>query len=158
MTLYLQRPAAWRNIALALAMTLVVALSGVRPSLAESAGQRSTRNIILGGVAVATAIILYNNYHHKQVAHDTVVGRTPNGGTVYADGRIVYPNGDVLYTSNDGRTPCGYDGYETSCGPYARGYHRQRYAYAEQDHRPAYRHDRQEHGGDSGDDEGDGGD
>jgi hypothetical protein len=108
------------------------------PVHAETAGQRSTRNIILAGAALAAAIILYNNYHHKQVAHDTVVGRTADGGIVYADGRIVYPDGTVVYTSNNGRTPCTYDGYGTPCGPYARAY---RVASTYEDEQPVYYRD-----------------
>ena len=116
---------------------------------AETAGQRSTRNIILAGVALATAIILYNNYHHKQVAHDTVVGRTADGGTIYADGRIVYPDGTVVYTSNNGRTPCTYDGYGAPCGPYAQAYRvangygpgEQPVYYRDADDQPAYYRD-----------------
>lgn len=108
----------------ALLIALLAFTFAVKPAAqAETAGQRSTRNIILAGVALTTAIILYNNYHHKQVAHNTVVGYTADGGTVYADGRIVYPNGTVVYTSNNGRTPCTYDGYGTPCGPYAQPYH-----------------------------------
>ena len=106
----------------ALAALMVLTFSIRPPARAETAGQTSTRNIILAGVALTTAIILYNNYHHKQVAHDTVVGRTADGGTVYADGRIVYPDGTVVYTSNDGRSPCSYDGYGAPCGQGARAY------------------------------------
>jgi hypothetical protein len=108
------------------------------PVHAETSGQRSTRNIILAGVALAAALILYNNYHHKQVAHDTVVGRTADGGIIYADGRIVYPDGTVVYTSNNGRTPCTYDGYGAPCGPYARAY---RVANTYEDEQPVYYRD-----------------
>ncbi|MBC5806039.1 MAG: hypothetical protein DLM53_09650 [Candidatus Eremiobacter antarcticus] len=107
---------------IALALVATFALSSVAPGLAETAGQRSTRNIILGGVAAVAAIVLYNNYHHKQVAHDTIVGRTRDGGIVYGDGRVVYPNGQVVYTSNDGRSLCTYDGYGQQCRPTARPY------------------------------------
>ncbi len=116
-----QKPIA-RLALLALAALMVFTFSIRPPVQAETAGQTSTRNIILAGVALTTAIILYNNYHHKQVAHDTVVGQTADGGTVYADGRIVYPNGTVVYTSNDGRSPCTYDGYGVPCGQGARAY------------------------------------
>lgn len=108
--------------ALAVALAIALLLGALTPSLAETAGQRSTRNIILGAVALTTAIILYNNYHHKQVAHDTIVGYTRNGGTVYADGRVVYPNGQTYYLSNNGRNPCDYDGDGEQCGQYARAY------------------------------------
>lgn len=122
MSLGLYRTFALRGAMIALAALMIFNFSFVRPVQAETAGQRSTRNLILAGVAVVAGIILYNNYHHKQVAHNTVVGRTSDGGIIYGDGRIVYPDGTVVYTSNNGRTLCTYDGYGTPCGPSARGY------------------------------------
>jgi hypothetical protein len=122
LSLSLHRTHAARLALIALAALMVLTFSISQPAQAETAGQRSTRNIILAGVALATAIILYDNYHHKQVAHDTIVGRTADGGIVYADGRIVYPNGTVVYTSNDGRSPCSYDGYGVPCGRTVRAY------------------------------------
>ncbi|MDE2572737.1 MAG: hypothetical protein KGM44_09485 [bacterium] len=106
----------------ALFIIAALTLGVLTPSLAETAGQRSTRNIILGAAALTAGIIIYNNIHHKQLAHNTVVGYTRNGGTVYADGRVVYPNGTSYYLSNDGRNTCGYDGDEEPCGQYARAY------------------------------------
>jgi hypothetical protein len=102
---------------LAIALVASIALSAARPAVAETAGQASTRNIVLGAVAAATAIILYNNYEHKKAAANTIVGRTANGGIVYSNGQVVYPNGQVYYPSNDGRTVCAYDG----SGPYCNG-------------------------------------
>lgn len=122
LSLSLHRNSAARLALLALAALMVLTSFISQPAQAETAGQRSTRNIILAGVALTTAIILYENYHHKQVAHDTIVGRTADGGVVYADGRIVYPNGTVVYTSNDGRSPCSYDGYGVPCGQAVRAY------------------------------------
>lgn len=113
---------ALRMTALVLAIIMVLGFSAARPVQAATAGQISTRNIILAGVALATAVILYNNYEHKQVAHNTVVGRTSDGGIVYADGRIVYPDGTVVYTSNDGRSRCSYDGYGVPCARTVRVY------------------------------------
>ena len=107
---------------IAIALVASIALSAVRPAVAETAGQASTRNIILGTVAAATAIILYNNYEHKKVAANTIVGRTRDGGIVYSDGRVVYPNGQVYYPSNDGRTVCAYDGSGPYCNQQARLY------------------------------------
>ena len=118
----LRRPQTWYTSLVALVLTLVIMLGAIAPALTETAGQRSTRNIILGAVALTTAIILYNNYHHKQVAHDTVVGRTADGGVLYADGRIVYPDGTVVYTSSNGRTVCNYAGYGEQCGRVVRAY------------------------------------
>lgn len=113
---------ALRITAFALAAIMVLGFSAVRPVQAETAGQRSTRNIILAGVALAAAVVIYNNIHHKQVAHDTVVGHTADGGTVFADGRVVYPDGRVVYTSNDGRTLCTFDGVGVPCGRVTRVY------------------------------------
>src|SRR5476649_721704 len=63
-------------ILIAIALVASIALSVVRPAVAETAVKASTRNIILGAVAAATAIILYNNYEHKKAAANTIVGRT----------------------------------------------------------------------------------
>ena len=122
MSLGVYRTFGLRVALIALAALMVFNFSLVRPVQAETAGQRSTRNLILAGVALAAGIILYNNYHHKQVAHNTVVGRTSDGGTIYADGRIVYPDGTVVYTSNNGRQLCRYDGYGVPCGQSVRAY------------------------------------
>src|SRR5579864_9102170 len=88
------QPIARPLVAAAVALALIVGVA--RPVYAD--GAASTRNIILGAAAAVAGVILYNNIHQKQVAHNTVVGYTQNGGTVYADGRIVYPNGTVVYT------------------------------------------------------------
>ena len=106
----------------AIALVFVLAMASMQAGSAETAGQRSTRNIILAATAVTLGIILYNNYQHKATAHNTIVGRTADGGIVYADGRIVYPDGTVVYTSNDGRRLCDYDGDADDCGPHARGF------------------------------------
>ncbi len=89
-------------------------LGGVTPRPASADGAASTRNIILGAAAVAAGIIIYNNVAHKHAAANQVVGYTRDGGVVHADGRVTYPNGRTLYTSNgDGRV-CGY-GYGEPC-------------------------------------------
>jgi hypothetical protein len=165
MHLGLSRTFALRLTMIALAALMIFNFSFVRPVQAETAGQRSTRNIILAGIALTAGIILYNNYHHKQVAHNTVVGHTADGGTVYADGRIVYPNGTVVYTSNDGRQICRYDGYGVPCGHtvrayrVARGYENEARLYNEEEdnqghdhgnHYGQYKHENQ--GGDGGGD------
>ncbi|MDQ2816932.1 MAG: hypothetical protein M3T49_01805 [Candidatus Eremiobacteraeota bacterium] len=156
----LHRPAALRSIVIALGLASVMALGSVRPVVAETAGQRSTRNIVLGGLAVVAGIVLYNNYQHKKAAHDTIVGRTRDGGVVYADGRIVYPNGQVVYTSNDGRSPCRFDGYGQPCGQAVRGYRtvadaddygRARAFYNHAKHRKHHRHSDRDDRGDRGD-------
>jgi len=155
------RTSTWYKSFVALALVFTFAVSALSPALAETAGQRSTRNIILGALAVTAGVIIYNNIHHKQVAHNTIVGRTADGGTVYADGRIVYPNGTVVYTSNNGRTPCAYDNEAEQCGANARGYP-WRYAgtnrwYGRERERQGQQHG--QHGeGDNGNHGGDGGD
>jgi hypothetical protein len=113
-----------RNVLAAVAM-LAMVLAFVSPLRARADGAASTRNIILAAAAITAGIIIANNVHHKQVAHDTVVGRTADGGIVYADGRIVYPNGDVLYTSNGNGRPCGWGGYGDlePCGARATAYY-----------------------------------
>src|SRR5579864_423659 len=116
------RTSTWYKPFVALVLVFVFALAAINPALAETSGQRSTRNIILGALALTAGVILYNNYHHKQVAHDTVVGRTADGGVLYADGRIVYPDGTVVYTSSNGRTVCNYAGYGEQCGRVVRAY------------------------------------
>ncbi|TAM58005.1 hypothetical protein EPN52_11860 [bacterium] len=125
MTEVVRRYPALTRGAAAIALAIALLLGAIAPSQAETTGARSTRNIILGAVAATTAIVLYNNYHHKQLAHNTVVGYTRNGGTVYADGRVVYPNGQTYYLSNNGQNLCNYygdnDGDE-QCGPSAQAY------------------------------------
>lgn len=117
-------------IALALVLTLVSSMAiQVRPAIAATSGQISTRNIILGALAATAGIILYNNYQRKHRYANSIVGYTRDGGTVYGDGRVVYPNGAVLYASNNGATPCTFDGEGAPCSPYRtsayfpRGYH-----------------------------------
>ena len=110
-----------RSVLIAFALVLVLAMACIQPGAAETAGQRSTRNIILAATAVTVGIILYNHYEHN-VAQNTVVGRTRDGGVVYGDGRILYPGGIIVYASNDGIHPCAYYGAGGRCGPHALGH------------------------------------
>lgn len=112
-------------VALALLASIAI------PALAETAGQRSTRNILLGAAAATVGIILYNNYQHKKAAANTVVGYTRDGGVIYADGRIVYPNGGVMYPSNNGQTICDWDDDNDAqrCGPNVTAYAPRGHAY-----------------------------
>jgi hypothetical protein len=121
---------------IAIALVASFAMSAIRPAMAETAGQASTRNIILGSVAALTAIVLYNNYEHKKAAANAIVGRTADGGIVYGSGQVVYPNGRVYYPSNDGRTACAYDGEGPYCNRNARLYHghRRGHAYGQNKH------------------------
>jgi hypothetical protein len=76
-----------------------------------SASTGSTWTIIESAAALIGGIILYNNYMHKRQAANTVVGYTRNGGTVYGDGRIVMPNGAVIYPGPNGQYPWGQSAY-----------------------------------------------
>lgn len=110
MQLILSRSMPWRRVLLVWALVLALCAGMVSPAPADTAGQVSTRNIILGGIALAAGIILYNNYEHKVVQANTVVGTTSDGGVIYGDGRIVYPNTGyhVIYLSNNGKTACTF--------------------------------------------------
>jgi hypothetical protein len=120
---------------IAIALVASLAMSAIRPAMAETAGQASTRNIILGSVAAIAGIILYNNYQHKKAAANAIVGRTADGGVVYGNGQVVYPNGRVYYPSNDGRTACAYDGEGPYCDRNAKLYHGHRgHAYGKNKH------------------------
>ena len=109
-------------VAAMMAMLIAFGTLGT-PASADTAGQRSTRTLILSGLAAAAAIILYNNYHHKQVAANSVVGYTRDGGVVHGDGRITYPDGTVLYTGTRTRQRCSYTGYGVPCNQQAYAYH-----------------------------------
>jgi hypothetical protein len=107
-------------------LALVVSMLAATMSQTRADGAASTRNIILGGLAVAAGIILYNNYEHKLAQANTaaqqantVVGYTADGGVIYGDGRVVYPNsgGVVTYLSNNGSQPCAFNGYGQRCVP-----------------------------------------
>jgi hypothetical protein len=95
------------------------AVSAPRPAQAAI----TTGNAILIGAAAIAGIVLYNNWQHKATQANTVIGRTRNGGYVYADGRIV-SGGHTYYSSNDGRTPCSYmaRGGSVCNGSQSRGY------------------------------------
>jgi len=106
-TLCSQRFAWMRNAVIAAALMLSLFSISLSPAFAETAGQRSTRNIILAAAAV-TGIVLYKNWLDKKAQANTVVGYTPDGGVVYGDGRIVYKDGVVAYASNDGHHRCHF--------------------------------------------------
>ncbi|HEY0797606.1 MAG TPA: hypothetical protein VGD50_00575 [Candidatus Baltobacteraceae bacterium] len=93
------------RIALALALVCSLFLGHAQPAAAD--GAASTRNIILGSAAVAAAVILASN-PHTNVRANVIVGGTADGGHVYGDGRVLYPNGDVLYVSDGRGRPCGW--------------------------------------------------
>jgi hypothetical protein len=111
------RARSWAATFIACALVAALAAGSAVPAPADTAGQVSTRNIILGALAVTAGIIIYNNYEHKVAQANTVVGYTPDGGVIYGDGRVVYPNGGnvVVYLSNNGSTPCTYTGNGIRC-------------------------------------------
>jgi len=162
MALALKNASPVRNLILAVMLVLTFLTTSIVPAFAETTGQRSTRNIILGAVALTAGIILYNNYQQKRAYANSIVGYTRDGGVIYGDGRIVYPNGVVVYTSNNGRSACTFDGYGTPCR------NTNLYGYFPQGYRPGcwppghckqyYKHHR-EHGDENNnnDDQGDGG-
>ncbi|GAC1307328.1 MAG: hypothetical protein NVS2B3_18190 [Vulcanimicrobiaceae bacterium] len=144
---------------LALVALFALLLTGApRPARADSA---STTAVLLGAAAAAAAIIISNNVRHKAAQANTPVGRTQDGGTILGDGRVVYPNGDVLYTGNEnGR--CTYDGYGNRCDDrtavyYPDGYyghdHGHHYGqYKHHGHDGEHEHGRGGHQGDEDDD------
>jgi len=110
------------------AIVLSIFVGTVSPVAADTAGQQSTRNIALGALALAAGIILYNNYQHKVQYANSVVGYTRDGGVVYGDGRIVYPNNITAYSTNNGTQTCSFVGAGPRCrqthlaGYFRRGY------------------------------------
>jgi hypothetical protein len=109
-----------------LVLALVVSMLAGTMSQTRADTAATTRNIILGGLAVAAGIILYNNYEHKLAQANTaaqqantVVGYTADGGVIYGDGRVVYPNSGrvVTYLSNNGSQACAFNGYGPRCAP-----------------------------------------
>jgi hypothetical protein len=81
-----------------------------------------TTSTLLTAAAAIGAIVLYNNYERKQAAANTVVGYTRNGGTVYADGRIVMPDGQTYYPNSNGQNAINQYGYNNGYNPYNYGY------------------------------------
>jgi hypothetical protein len=88
-----------------------------------------TTSTILTAAAAIGAVVLYNNYQHKQAAANSVVGYTRNGGTVYADGRVVMPNGQTYYPTSNTNGQYGYN-YPANNGQYNNGqYNNTQYGY-----------------------------
>jgi hypothetical protein len=88
----------------------------------------SLTSILLGAVATTAGIFIPNNVSQTGMTNNTVVGRTADGGIVYADGRVVYRNGDALYSSNGDGHPCGWTaGVQTRCIPTATSYYPRSY-------------------------------
>jgi len=96
-----------------------VSLSSVAKAAAGSPGD--TKGSLLYAASAVGAIVLYNNYHHKRQASNSVVGYTQNGGTVYGDGRIVSENGRTDYPNANGSYPWGQPAYYNPGANYNRG-------------------------------------
>jgi len=82
-------------------LTVALGVGSIQPARAD--GAASTRNIILGAAAVAAGIIIGRNVSHKRELATTVAGYTADGGTVFADGRVVYTNGASYYPGDQGQ-------------------------------------------------------
>jgi len=117
-------------IRMLVSIAIVLSLIGgtFTPVTADTAGQVSTRNIALGALALAVGIVLYNNYQHKVATANSVVGYTRDGGVLYGDGRIVYPNNITAYATNNGSQVCSFNGVGVPCRPtHLSGYFRRGY-------------------------------
>jgi hypothetical protein len=79
-----------------------------------------TTSTILTAAAAIGAVVLYNNYQHKKAAANTIVGYTRNGGTVYADGRVVMADGQTYYPNSNNNGQYGYN-YPVNNGQYNNG-------------------------------------
>jgi hypothetical protein len=142
------------------AIVLSLFVGTITPATADTAGQVSTRNIALGAVALAAGIILYNNYQHKAQYANSVVGYTRDGGVVYGDGRIVYPNNITAYATNNGTQPCSFVGAGLPCrqthlsGYFRRGYKPPCWPPGHcKEYWKKHHHDRDDHGNGNGDDD-----
>lgn len=123
MTQSFARPTSAPNALIAtIAMFALLVGLAPRPARADPA---STTATLLGAAAAVAAIAISNNVRNKQA--NAPVGRTQDGGTILANGRVVYPNGDVLYTGNGNGQQCTFTGFGIPCSTnptvyYPRGY------------------------------------
>ena len=90
-----------------------------KPAAADTT---STMNTLLGAAAVIGGLVIYNNVQHKNAQANQVVGYTRNGGTMYADGRIVMPNGQTYYPNSNGQSSINQYGYNNGYNPNTYGY------------------------------------
>ena len=85
---------------IAVALTASFCFGVAQPARAD--GAAVTRNAIIGGALIVTGIVIGKNVAHKKELAHTVVGNTPDGATVFADGRVAYPGGYSYYPNDDG--------------------------------------------------------
>lgn len=89
-----------RSSVAALALAGVTALSVPAPARADGA---ATTRTIIGAAAAIAGIATVINVEHKRQQAGQVVGYLSDGSTVYADGRVVSPNGQTWYPGNQGQ-------------------------------------------------------
>lgn len=120
------------TIVLAALVMTTVGVTTMQPARADQAAK--TRNLILGAAALVTGFAVESNVARKHRLANTIEGYLPDGSTVYADGRVVLPNGQSYYPGNYGQTiacsagSCyinngnqaynGYGGYGAGGNPY----------------------------------------
>jgi hypothetical protein len=92
------------------------------------AASADTTSTILTAAAAIGAIVIYDNIQRKNAAANTVVGYTRNGGTVYADGRVVMPNGQTYYPNSNVNGQYGYN-YPVNNSQYNNGQYNSQYGY-----------------------------
>jgi hypothetical protein len=98
-------------------------------AIAPRPASANTTTTILTAAAAIGAIVLYNNVQRKQAAANQIVGYTRNGGTVYADGRVVMPDGQTYYPSSNTNGQYGYN-HPVDNGQYNNGqYNNGQYGY-----------------------------
>jgi hypothetical protein len=97
----------------ALALTAGFSLAAIAPASADQAA--TTRNEILGGLALVAGIATAVNVSHKTAAAHTIKGYTANGATVYNDGHVVTANGQSYYPGNQNQAISCNNG---NCGIY----------------------------------------
>jgi len=97
-------------------------------ALAPRPASADTTSTILTAAAAIGAIVIYNNIQRKNAAANTVVGYTQNGGTVYADGRVVMPDGQTYYPNSNVNGQYGYN-YPINNSQYNNGYNNGQYGY-----------------------------
>ena len=96
-----------------IAVTVVSAAllsTGALATAPKPASADTTSTLLIAGAAIG-ALVLFNDYQHKQQQNNTIVGYTSNGGTIYGDGRIVMPNGQTIYPNQNGQYPTGQYAY-----------------------------------------------